>query len=86
MHAFDHVNYARYNIYQLFLVYQDLSTSGYSASLSGASFSGIHGDLLAKWFNKETKVTAAPFRLGYSTDVNSKHMDKNIAHPLQNAF
>ena len=81
VHAFDHVNYARYNSYQhVFLrneqylnpmVYQDLSTSGYSVSLSGASFSGIHGDLLTEWFNKETKGTAGPFRSGYSADVKT---------------
>ena len=53
------------------MVYQELSTNGYSASLSGASFGGIHGDLLTEWFNKETKGTAGPFRSGYSTDVKT---------------
>ena len=64
VHAFDQFNYARYNSYQhVFfrnkqclnsMVYQDLSTNGYSTSLSGASFSSIHGDLLTELVNKET--------------------------------
>ena len=79
--AFVHVNYARYNSYQhVFFneekrlnspAYQDLKQYGDGASLTGSHFSGLHGDLMAELFNKETKGTAGPFRSGYGTDMQS---------------
>ena len=33
-------------------------------------FSAVHGDLITGYYNRETKVNAGPFRLGFSTDLN----------------
>ena len=69
--AFDHINYARYNSFQHMLLSQeqrlnsracqDLLLNGHTASTTGNNFSGISGDLLTEWFNKETKEYAGPF-------------------------
>ena len=74
--AFNHQNYARYCSYQHVLqsmqqekalAFQELEAHGYSGSITGSTFSILHGDLLTELFNKETKVTAGPFRSGFST-------------------
>ncbi|MAG85790.1 MAG: hypothetical protein CMB97_00015 [Flavobacteriaceae bacterium] len=79
--AFDHQNYARYCSYQhvylqdlkgkLDPAYHDLKSRGHGGSISGGSFSTIHGDLITELFNKETKGTAGPFRAGFSTDIEA---------------
>ena len=51
--------------------YQDLLLNGHSASTTGNNFSGVSGDLLTEWFNKETKESAGPFRGGYSTQMST---------------
>ena len=78
--AFDHQNYARYLSYQhVYLsdlkltnnaAYQDLCIRGFGANYSGDTFANVHGDLVTEYFNKETKGTAGPFRLGYSTNLD----------------
>ena len=88
--AFDHVNYARYKSYQHVLLmekkrmdteaYRDLLIYGFGTSLTGSSFSGLHGDLLTELFNKETKGNAGPFRSGYSTKVKSVNTWVRTSH------
>jgi len=73
--AFDHPNYARYVSYQhVYLshlkdvnreAYEDLVRKGFGASLTGQSFSSIHGDLVTEYFNRTTKGTSGPLRAGY---------------------
>ena len=79
--AFDHQNYARYCSYQhVYLqdlkrkfhpAYQDLKSRGHGGSITGDSFSMMHGDLITELFNKETKGTAGPFRSGFSTNIEA---------------
>ena len=88
--AFDHVHYSRYNTFQhVFLnnekrldsdVYQDLLIHGHVASVTGDTFSGVSGDLLCEWFNKETKGSAAPFRSGYSTEMKALNTWVRTSH------
>ena len=77
--AFDHQNYARYLGYQHHLLsdmkirstraFQELKLRGFGANYTGSKFASVHGDLVTEYFNRETKGNAAPFRLGYSTDI-----------------
>ena len=79
--AFDHINYARYVSYQHSYLsqlstsnneaYGDLMARGFGASISGQTFSSIHGDLVTEYFNKTTKGTAGPFRAGFSTNIGT---------------
>ena len=77
--AFDHQNYARYGSYQHPYLnnlkisnpqaYEDLLNRLFGGSITGQSFSTIHGDLITELFNGQTKGTAGPFRAGFSTDI-----------------
>lgn len=77
--SFDHQNYSRYLTYQHVLLndhkkknsdaFRDLVLRGFGASYSTNSFSTVHGDLVTEYFNRETKVSTGPFRLGFSTDL-----------------
>ncbi len=88
--AFDHQNYARYLSYQhVYLsdlkltnnaAYQDLCIRGFGANYSGDTFANVHGDLVTEYFNKETKGTAGPFRLGYSTNLDVFNKWANNIH------
>ena len=79
--AFDHPNYGRYCSYQhIYLnqlrvtnkeAYNDLTMRGFGASISGQSFSSIHGNLVTEYFNRTTKGTAGPFRTGFSTNTDA---------------
>ena len=40
-------------------------------SITGESFSSIHGDLVTELFNRETKGTSGPFRSGFSTNIEA---------------
>ena len=78
--AFDHKNYARYLSYQHVLLndmrmtnvqaFQDLKVRGFRANYTGSKFATVHGDLVTEYFNRGTKGTAGPFRLGYSNNVD----------------
>ena len=77
--AFDHQNYSRYLTYQHLLftdykksnskIFQDLKSRGFGASYLQNTFSAVHGDLVTEHYNRETKVNAGPFRLGFSTSL-----------------
>jgi hypothetical protein len=72
--AIDHINYARYivsfqhvNLLMLEMCHDpELSKRGFGGSLSGETFSAIHGDLITEIYNGRTKGTAGPFRSGYA--------------------
>ena len=51
------------------LAFQELEYHGYGGSITGSTFSSLHGDLLTELFNKETKGTAGPIRSGFSTNT-----------------
>ena len=71
--SFNHINYARYMTYQHLFLSQleienhpaviDLKSRGIGDSLSGSSFSSIHGDIINEVFNGQTKRQAGPHRL-----------------------
>ena len=97
--GFDHIHYARYVSYQhLYLsqlstsnneAYGDLMACGFGASISGQTFSSIHGDLVTEYFDKTTKGTAVPFRAGFSTNigaVNNWVKTIHIHSKLKNSF
>ena len=79
--ALNHQNYACYGSFQLVNLYSltnekkeqfnELKEKGFGASLTGDVFSTIHGDLVTKLFNKETKGTSGPFRCSFSTNTDS---------------
>ena len=81
LHAHDHVHYSRCNTFQhVFLcdekrtnsdIYKDLVEHGYIASITGDTFSAVHGDLITEWFNKQTKGKGGLFRSGYSTKLSA---------------
>ena len=50
------------------------------ASSTGHVFSKIHGDLVTELFNKETKGTSAPFRCGFSTNIDNVNTWVNTIH------
>ena len=77
----DHPNYSRYCAYQnTYLTYlkqihhpafDELLRKGMGVSLTGDSFSSLHGDLQTGLFNWETRNTCGPFRQGFSTSNKS---------------
>ena len=77
--AFDHQSYSRYLGYQHHLLndmkkkntraFQEIKLRGFGANYTGSKFASVHGDLVTEYFNRETKGKAAPFSLGYSTDI-----------------
>ena len=77
LHAHDHVHYSRCNTYVFPCdekrtnsdIYKDLVEHGYTASITGDTFSAVHGDLITEWFNKQTKGKGDPFRSGYSSKL-----------------
>ena len=78
--AFSHQNYSRYCSFQHVLeklqtenpmAYEDLTSRGFGGSISGQTFSAIHGDLITELFNMETKSAAGPFCSGFS-----RHCDR----------
>ena len=70
--VFDRVHYTRYNTYHRVLlsehkcqntqVYTDLINGGFTVSLSGSKFSGVHGDYICETQNGETKRAGGPFK------------------------
>ena len=68
--AYDHPNYSHYCTYQnVYLTNlkqinhpEDLRQKGLGGSLTGDTFSSLHGDLYTELFNRETKKTCRPFR------------------------
>ena len=77
---FDHTNHARYISYQQVYLRElqhinsnaitDLTQCGFGGSLSGDSFSYLHGDFITEIFNGQTKRQAGPHCAGFSTDIN----------------
>ena len=77
--AFDHINYARYVSYQQVYLRElqsidsnammDLAQRGFGGSISGDSFSCLHGDLIKGKFNRQPKSQAGPHCAGFSTDI-----------------
>ena len=49
-------------------------------SITGETFSAIHGDLFTELFNKETKGTAGPFCSGFSTSTDTVKCRVNAIH------
>ena len=47
----------------------DLAQSGFGGSLSGHSFSCLHGDFKKEIFNRQTKRQTGPHCAGFSTDI-----------------
>ena len=88
--AYDHQNYAHYNTYQnVYLshlkqidhpAFHDLKTKGIGGSITGEKCSAVHGDLFTELFNKESKSTAAPFRSGFSADIDAVNCWVNTIH------
>ena len=75
-----HVHYSRCNTHSMYScdekrtnsdIYKDLVEHGYTASITGDTFSAVHGDLITEWFNKQTKGKDGPFRSGYSTKLSA---------------
>ena len=62
------------------MVFNDLINQGFGGSISGESFSSIHGDLHTELFNAQTKGTAGPFRVGFSTDADAVNKWVNTIH------
>ena len=60
--------------------FQELKIKGMSGSLTGDTFSAIHGDLMTELFNRETKGTSGPFRSGFSTDIDAVNTWVNTIH------
>ena len=77
--AFDHINYARYVSYQQVYLRElqsidsnammDLAQRGFGGSISGDSFSCLHGDLIKGKFNRQPKSQAGLHCAGFSTDI-----------------
>ena len=99
--AFNHYNYARYCSYQhVYLrslekinhpAYLDLKQNGFGASITGETFSAIHGDLVTELFNRETKSASGPFRRGFSTNsasvntwVRTIHVQSRLLRSFKN--
>ena len=88
--AFDHINHARYiSFQQVYLsdleakgdpAIDNLIKGGIGGSLSGDKFSSIHGDLITKVFNGETKQQAGPHRSGFSTNVDAVNTWNKATH------
>ena len=94
--TFDHINYARYMSFQHVKLgvlemhhdpaFTELSERGFGGSLSGEKFSAIHfqqftiSDLITEIYNEETKGTAGPFRLGYSTNITTVNTWVKTSH------
>ena len=77
--AFNHINYARYVSYQQVYLGElqrinsnammDLTQHGFGGSLSGDSFSCLHGDLITKIFTGQSKRLAGPQYAGFSVVI-----------------
>ena len=88
--AYDHQNYAHYNTSKFLPIpsqtnryhpaFHDLKTKGTGGSITGEKCSAVHGDLFTELFNKESKSTAAPFRSGFSTDIDAVNCWVNTIH------
>ncbi len=88
--SFDHQNYARYCSFQHVSLqelkriqhpaFHDLQARGHGGSITGGAFSTIHGDFITELFNKETKGTAGPFRLGFSTSLGTVNTRVHTIH------
>ena len=50
-------------------VYNDLINGGFTASLSGSKFSGVHGDYICETQNGETKRAGGPFKSGLISNI-----------------
>ena len=80
VHAFDHINYARWGSFQHVRIegmkrlnteaYQDLKTSGWTASQTGGKFNAVHGDYICERQNADTKSTSGPIKSGIGTSIN----------------
>ena len=77
--AFNYINYTRYLSYQQVYLQElqridsnammDLTQRGFDDSLSGDSFSCLHGDLVTEIFNGQTKRPTGSHCAGFSTDI-----------------
>ena len=64
--------------------FDNLIKQGIDGSLSGDKFSSIHGDLITKVFNGETKRQAGPHRSGFSTNVDAVNTWIKTTHIMLN--
>ena len=58
----------------------NLDERGFGGSLSGLPSTSLHGDLIPKIFNGQTKCQAGPHAAGFSTDINKLNDWVRTAH------
>ena len=89
--AFNHINYARYLTIQHVnfgkiqiekpTAWEDLLNDGFGGSITGQSFSTIHGDLITETtINREVEVRGGPMRGGYSTSFEANDAFIKTSH------
>ena len=89
--AFNYINYARYltiqhvNFEKIQIekptAWEDLLNDGFGGSITGQSFSTIHGDLITETtINREVKVRGGPVRGGYSTSFEANDAFIKTSH------
>lgn len=89
--AFGHINYARYLTYQHVTLtnlhktnpaaWTELKENGFGGSLTGGSFSTVHGDFITEvTVNREVKVRGGPMQGGFSTSLKAEDAFIKTSH------
>ena len=89
--AFGHINYARYLTYQHVTLtnlhktnptaWTELKENGFGGSLTGGSFSTVHGDFITEvTVNREVKVRGCPMQGGFSTSLKAEDAFVKTSH------
>eukprot|EP00795_Rhopilema_esculentum_P008010 gene8010-13918_t len=93
--AFGHPNYSRYLSFQHVnlldikrnhaTIWQDLLENEYGGSVSGESFSTMHGDLITETtINREVTARGGPMQGGLSTDITAVDTFMKTSHFIAN--